>query len=156
EIGDTDAEGRLVLADMLTLASEDEPAMILDLATLTGAAREALGPDLPGLFATDVLAEATLLASAEADDPVWRLPLWRPYRKDLDSKVADINNIAGNSFAGAIHAALFLEAFVAPGLDWAHFDLYAWNASARPGRPAGGEAFAIRGLFRMLSERYAP
>jgi leucyl aminopeptidase len=155
EIGDTDAEGRLVLADMLAAASEEDPALILDFATLTGAARVALGPDLPALFATDGLAEEILRASAEAEDPVWRLPLWKPYRKDLDSKVADINNIAGNSFAGAIHAALFLQAFVKPGLDWAHFDLYAWNASARPGRPVGGEAFAIRGLFRMLATRYA-
>ena len=155
EIGDTDAEGRLVLADMLAAASEDNPALILDFATLTGAARVALGPDLPALFATDALAEEILSAAAETEDPVWRLPLWKPYRKDLDSKVADINNIAGNSFAGAIHAALFLQEFVTPGLDWAHFDLYAWNASARPGRPAGGEAFAIRGLFRMLAARFA-
>jgi len=155
EIGDTDAEGRLVLADLLTAASEDSPALILDFATLTGAARVALGPDLPALFATDELAEEILGAAADAEDPVWRLPLWKPYRKDLDSKVADINNIAGNSFAGAIHAALFLQAFVKPGLAWAHFDLYAWNASARPGRPVGGEAFAIRGLFRLLAGRYA-
>ena len=155
EIGDTDAEGRLVLADLLALASEDKPAMILDFATLTGAARVALGPDLPALFATDALADAILGAALEAEDPVWRLPLWKPYRKDLDSKIADINNIAGNSFAGAIHAALFLQAFVAPNIDWAHFDLYAWNASARPGRPVGGEASAIRGLFRLLARRYA-
>jgi leucyl aminopeptidase len=154
EIGDTDAEGRLVLADALTAAGEDRPAVILDFATLTGAARVALGPDLPALFATDALAADILAASAATDDPVWRLPLWKPYRRNLDSKVADINNIAANSFAGAIHGALFLQDFVAQGQEWAHFDLYAWNATARPGRPVGGEAFAIRALFHMLSRRY--
>jgi leucyl aminopeptidase len=154
EIGDTDAEGRLVLADMLTLACQGNPALILDFATLTGAARVALGPDLPALFATDDLAAGIIAASEAAADPVWRLPLWQPYRRNLDSKIADINNIAGNSFAGAIHAALFLQEFVRPGIQWAHFDLYAWNATARPGRPVGGEAFAIRGLFRMLAERF--
>jgi leucyl aminopeptidase len=154
EIGDTDAEGRLVLADALAAAAEDKPAVILDFATLTGAARVALGPDLPALFATDPLAADILAASEATDDPVWRLPLWKPYRRNLDSKIADINNIAGNSFAGAIHAALFLQDFVPAGLEWAHFDLYAWNASARPGRPIGGEAFAIRGLFHMLARRY--
>jgi leucyl aminopeptidase len=154
EIGDTDAEGRLVLADALADASEQNPALIIDFATLTGAARVALGPDLPALFAIDPLADAILAAAAAVEDPVWRLPLWQPYRKDLDSKVADINNVAANSFAGAIHAALFLQAFVRPGLEWAHFDLYAWNATARPGRPVGGEAFALRALFRMLAERY--
>jgi leucyl aminopeptidase len=155
EIGDTDAEGRLVLADMLTLAGESDPALIMDFATLTGAARVALGPDLPALFATDRLAADILNAAETAADPVWRMPLWKPYRRNLDSKIADINNIAGNSFAGAIHAALFLQEFVKPDAEWAHFDLYAWNATARPGRPAGGEAFAIRGLFRMLAARYA-
>jgi len=155
EIGDTDAEGRLVLADMLTLASESRPQIVVDFATLTGAARVALGPDLPALFATDKLADEILAATNAAADPVWRLPLWQPYRRDMDSKIADINNIAGNSFAGAIHAALFLKEFVRPDLQWAHLDLYAWNPKARPGRPLGGEAFAIRGLFRLLSERYA-
>ncbi len=155
EIGDTDAEGRLVLADMLTAACEGAPAAIIDFATLTGAARVALGPDLPALFATDDLA-GDILAAAEAEaDPVWRMPLWQPYRRNLDSKIADMNNIASGSFAGAIHAALFLQSFVKPGIPWAHLDLYAWNAAARPGRPAGGEAFAIRGLFRMLAGRYA-
>jgi leucyl aminopeptidase len=155
EIGDTDAEGRLVLADALADASEQEPALILDFATLTGAARVALGPELPALFATDDIADPILAAARATDDPLWRLPLWRPYRKQLDSKVADLINVAPNSFAGAIHAALFLDAFVRPGLAWAHLDLYAWNATERPGRPVGGEAFALRALFRMLTERFA-
>lgn len=154
EVGDTDAEGRLVLADALAAASETDPALILDFATLTGAARVALGPDLPALFATDPLAGDILAAATEAEDPVWRLPLWQPYCRNLDSKIADINNIASGGFAGAIYGGLFLQAFVKPPLEWAHFDLYAWNQSARPGRPAGGEAYAIRGLFRMLAKRY--
>ncbi len=154
EIGNTDAEGRLVLADMLTAACEANPVAVIDFATLTGAARVALGPDLPALFATDTLADDILAACAAADDPVWRMPLWQAYRRNMDSKIADINNNASNSFAGAIHAALFLQEFVKSGTPWAHFDLYAWNATARPGRPVGGEAFALRGLFHMLSERY--
>jgi leucyl aminopeptidase len=154
EIGNTDAEGRLVLADMLALACEANPVAVIDFATLTGAARVALGPDLPALFATDALAEDIVKACAEADDPVWRMPLWAPYRRNMDSKIADINNNASNSFAGAIHAALFLQEFVKPKVEWAHFDVYAWNPSARPGRPVGGEAFALRGLFHMLAGRY--
>jgi leucyl aminopeptidase len=155
EIGNTDAEGRLVLADILAAACESNPAAVFDFATLTGAARVALGPDLPALFATDALADDILAACKTADDPVWRLPLWTPYRRNMDSKIADINNNASNSFAGAIHAALFLQEFVKSGTEWAHFDLYAWNASPRPGRPVGGEAFALRGLFHMLKARYA-
>jgi leucyl aminopeptidase len=154
EIGNTDAEGRLVLADMLTAACEANPVAVIDFATLTGAARVALGPDLPALFATDALADDIVKACAAADDPVWRMPLWQPYRRNMDSKIADINNNASNSFAGAIHAALFLQEFVKPKVEWAHFDLYAWNPSARPGRPVGGEAFVLRGLFHMLSGRY--
>jgi leucyl aminopeptidase len=154
EIGNTDAEGRLVLADMLTAACEANPVAVIDFATLTGAARVALGPDLPALFATDALAEDIVKACAAADDPVWRMPLWQPYRRNMDSKIADINNNASNSFAGAIHAALFLQEFVKSKVEWAHFDLYAWNPSARPGRPVGGEAFVLRGLFHMLSGRY--
>jgi leucyl aminopeptidase len=154
EIGNTDAEGRLVLADMLDAACEANPVAVIDFATLTGAARVALGPDLPALFATDALADGILKSCAAAEDPVWRMPLWQPYRRNMDSKIADINNNASNSFAGAIHAALFLQEFVKPNVEWAHFDLYAWNAAARPGRPAGGEAFVLRGLFRMLSDRY--
>jgi leucyl aminopeptidase len=155
EIGNTDAEGRLVLADMLAAACEAKPVAVIDFATLTGAARVALGPDLPALFATDALAGDILAACAAAGDPVWRLPLWKPYRRNMDSKIADINNDASSSFAGAIHGALFMQDFVKPGVEWAHFDLYAWNATARPGRPVGGEAFAIRGLFHMLSARYS-
>ena len=154
EVGNTDAEGRLVLADMLTAACEANPVAVIDFATLTGAARVALGPDLPALFGTDALAGDIVKACAEADDPVWRMPLWQPYRRNMDSKIADINNNASNSFAGAIHAALFLQEFVKPKVEWAHFDLYAWNAAARPGRPAGGEAFVLRGLFHLLSDRY--
>jgi leucyl aminopeptidase len=154
EVGNTDAEGRLVLADMLTLACEGTPEAVIDFATLTGAARVALGPELPALFATDTLAERILAGCAAVADPVWRLPLWRPYRTNLDSKIADINNDPSTSLGGAIHAALFLREFMKPGIEWAHFDLYAWNATARPGRPVGGEAFAIRGLFHMLTERY--
>ncbi|MDB5397633.1 MAG: leucyl aminopeptidase [Rhodospirillales bacterium] len=154
EIGNTDAEGRLVLADMLAAACEANPVAVIDFATLTGAARVALGPDLPALFATDALAADIAAACAAADDPVWRMPLWQPYRRNMDSKIADINNNASNSFAGAIHAALFLQEFVKAGVEWAHFDVYAWNATARPGRPVGGEAFALRGLFHMLSGRY--
>jgi leucyl aminopeptidase len=154
EIGNTDAEGRLVLADILAAACEANPVAVFDFATLTGAARVALGPDLPALFATDTLADDILAACKTADDPVWRLPLWAPYRRNMDSKIADINNNASNSFAGAIHAALFLQEFVKSGTEWAHFDLYAWNASPRPGRPVGGEAFALRGLFHMLKARY--
>jgi leucyl aminopeptidase len=154
EIGNTDAEGRLVLADMLAAACEANPVAVIDFATLTGAARVALGPDLPALFATDGLAEDIVKACAAAEDPVWRMPLWQPYRRNMDSKIADINNNASNAFAGAIHAALFLQEFVKPKVEWAHFDLYAWNASARPGRPVGGEAFVLRGLFHMLSGRY--
>jgi leucyl aminopeptidase len=154
EVGNTDAEGRLVLADMLTAACEADPVAVIDFATLTGAARVALGPDLPALFATDPLADDILAACATADDPVWRMPLWQAYRRNMDSKIADINNNASNSFAGAIHGALFLQEFVKPGVPWAHFDLYAWNSTARPGRPVGGEAFALRGLFHMLAGRY--
>ena len=154
EIGNTDAEGRLVLADMLAAASEANPVAVFDFATLTGAARVALGPDLPALFATDALAADILTACAETDDPVWRLPLWQPYRRNIDSKIAHLNNNASNSFAGAIHAALFLQEFVKAGVEWAHFDVYAWNATSRPGRPVGGEAFNLRGLFHLLSGRY--
>jgi len=155
EIGNTDAEGRLVLADLLTTACEAKPAAIIDFATLTGAARVALGPDLPALFGTDALIGEIETACSACEDPVWRLPLWQPYRRNLDSKIADINNNASSSFAGAIHAALFLKEFVEPDVEWAHFDLYAWNAVASPGRPVGGEAFALRGIHHLLLRRYA-
>ncbi len=122
---------------------------------VSGAARVALGPDLPAMFCNDDALAAAILARCEASgDPVWRLPLWRPYRRYLDSKVADIDNAGNGRFGGAITAALFLQEFVSPGVPWAHFDLYGWNASDKPGRPEGGEAYVIRGAFDLLSERF--
>ncbi len=157
EVGNTDAEGRLVLADAMADASDAKPALMIDFATLTGAARVALGPDLPALFCNDDALAAALLKHGEAEgDPMWRLPLWRPYRKMLDSKTADINNIGGGSFAGAVTAALFLQEFVGAGIPWAHFDLYAWNAGGAPGRPEGAEAQVIRAVFAAIAERFAP
>jgi leucyl aminopeptidase len=155
EIGNTDAEGRLILADCLTEAETEKPELLIDFATLTGAARVALGPDLPALFSNDdKLADALLAAGKAEADPMWRLPLWPPYRKWLDSKVAEINSTGESAFAGPITAALFLSDFVSPATPWAHFDLFAWNPSARPGRPEGGEAMTIRAIYRMLAERY--
>jgi leucyl aminopeptidase len=155
EIDNTDAEGRVVLCDALAHAGELAPDAILDFATLTGAARIALGPDLPALFANDdALAQAWIDAGARTRDPVWRMPLWRPYLRYLTSTIADIAN-AGSRMAGAVTAALYLERFVPEGTPWAHLDVYAWNDSARPGRPAGGEALALRSAYAMLVERYA-
>jgi leucyl aminopeptidase len=155
EIGNTDAEGRLILADCLTEADSESPALLIDFATLTGAARSALGPELPALFTTDGAFAAELQASANSEaDPFWRLPLWRPYRGMLDSKVADINSAPDSGFAGAITAALFLKDFVTATKSWAHLDLYSWNATARPGRPVGGEAMTIRALYHLLAARY--
>jgi leucyl aminopeptidase len=155
EIGNTDAEGRLILCDALTDADAEKPALIVDCATLTGAARVALGPDLPALFCNDdKLAEELLAAGRETDDPLWRMPLWKPYRKMLDSKIADINNVSESGFAGAVLAALYLEEFVSKETPWAHLDLYAWNASARPGRPEGGEAYAVRALYSLVKRRF--
>ncbi|MCC7048490.1 MAG: leucyl aminopeptidase family protein [Alphaproteobacteria bacterium] len=155
EIGNTDAEGRLILADALALGDADKPALMIDFATLTGAARVALGPDLPALFTDndDLANDIQRHATAEADS-AWRLPLWRGYRSGLDSKVADLNNIADSGFAGAIYAALFLKEFVSDTTPWAHFDLYAWNSRARPGRPEGGEAVMLRALFALVKERF--
>lgn len=155
EIGNTDAEGRLILADALALADEAAPDLIVDFGTLTGSARVALGPELPATFTDDEELAALLArhASAEADY-CWRMPLWRPYRSMLESKVADTNNVSSGNFAGAITAALFLSRFVGRAKSWLHFDLFAWNPSARPGRPEGGEAQTIRALFALLSERY--
>ena len=151
EVGNTDAEGRLVLADALTEACAGQPAAILDFATLTGAARIALGPELPALFCNDEAMAAGLLeASARMQDPFWRLPLWQPYAEYLDSSVADINNNASVPMAGAIAAALFMERFMTPGTPWAHFDVYAWTPSAKPGRPAGGEAYGLHACFEWL------
>jgi leucyl aminopeptidase len=155
EVGNTDAEGRLILADALADASDEKPALLLDFATLTGAARVALGGDLPALFCNDDgLAAALAQAGAEQGDPLWRLPLWQPYSKQLKSQVADMSNIGENSFAGAILAALFLERFAGNGCPWAHFDVYAWNQSARPGRPKGGEAMGLRAVFAVIAARF--
>jgi leucyl aminopeptidase len=153
EIGNTDAEGRLVLADALTLADEEKPELIIDFATLTGAARVALGPDLPAFFTDDDALANELMASGVAEnDPVWRLPLWRPYESMLESKVADTNNVGGGQ-GGAITAALFMRKFVT-AKSWLHFDIFAWTASAKPGRPEGGECQTARALYALLSARY--
>ncbi|MFC0410052.1 leucyl aminopeptidase family protein [Roseomonas elaeocarpi] len=153
EIGNTDAEGRLVLADLLAFAGEQQPALIVDCATLTGAARVALGPDLPALFSNNDDAAAALLAAGDRNhDPVWRLPLRRGYDSWLDSSVADINNVASRPMAGAVVAALFLNRFVPGGTPWVHLDLYAWNDSHRPGRPEGGEAQALRALHAGIAD----
>ena len=155
EIGNTDAEGRVVLADALALADEEAPDLIVDCATLTGAARVALGPDLPAVFTADDALAARLAHHCAAEaDPVWRLPLWRPYRTMIDSPIADINNAGDSPFAGAITAALFLQDFVTAAKSWVHLDLFGWNPKARVGRPVGGEAQAMRALFAMLRERY--
>jgi leucyl aminopeptidase len=155
EIGNTDAEGRLILADCLAEADSEKPELMIDFATLTGAARVALGPDLPALFTRDdALAAALAAAGTEERDPLWRLPLWAPYRKWLDTSVADINSTGESAFAGAVTAALFVADFVSPATRWAHFDLFAWNPKARPGRPEGGEAMTIRAIYRMLVDRF--
>jgi len=156
EIGNTDAEGRLILCDALAEADSEKPDLLIDLATLTGAARVALGPDLPALFTPDEKLAAELLAAGEREhDPLWRLPLWRPYRRMLDSKIADINNASDSTHAGAVTAALFLQEFVSAGTEWAHIDVFAWNPAARPGRPEGGEAMTLRALFALIRQRFA-
>ncbi|MCG2840461.1 leucyl aminopeptidase family protein [Sandaracinobacter sp. RS1-74] len=156
EVGNTDAEGRLVLADALAFAVEAEPALILDFATLTGAARVALGPDLPALFANDeALADGLLAGGAQVDDPLWRLPLWQGYRRLFRSDIADLNNNAESGFAGAIVGGLFLERFVAAGTPWAHMDIYAWNPTPRPGRPKGAAAMALFAALAHLESRFA-
>jgi leucyl aminopeptidase len=156
EIGNTDAEGRLILADALALACEEKPAHLFDFATLTGAARVALGPDLPPFYTDDEdLAAAIAAASRTVPDPVWRMPLWAPYDALLDGKIADLNNISGGPFAGSVTAALFLRRFVEPGIAWAHFDIYGWNPTTKPGRPEGGETQTARLLFHLLDQRYA-
>ena len=155
EVTNTDAEGRLVLADALTLAAEEAPDLMIDFATLTGAARVALGPQLPAFFTNDEgIAADFATAATAADDPLWRLPLWLGYRDMLKSPIADLANSPDSGFAGAVTAALFLEAFVVPGLRWAHFDTFAWSPVARPGRPKGGEALGLRAAFAMLENRY--
>ena len=153
EIGNTDAEGRLVLADLLAFAAENRPDLILDAATLTGAARVALGPDLPGLFSNDDALADSLLAGGMAEhEPLWRLPLHGAYDSWLDSPVADLGNVASRPMAGAIIAALFLRRFVPPGTPWAHLDCYCWNDNTRPGAPEGGEATGLRALLRGLGD----
>ena len=156
EIGNTDAEGRLVLADALALADDEEPELLIDMATLTGAARVALGPDLPPFYTDDDNFAAELADAALATaDPLWRMPLWKPYDAKLSSKIADMNNVTTDGFAGSITAALFLKRFVEKTSAWAHFDIFAWSPTERPHCPVGGEAQAIRAIERVLSKRYA-
>ena len=155
EIGNTDAEGRVIMCDALAEASSEKPDLLIDMATLTGAARVALGPDLPAFFCNDDdLADTIRRTGADHTDPAWRLPLWQPYQQMIKGDVADINNAGSGPGAGAITAALFLQHFVDDGIPWAHFDIMGWNLSGRPGRPAGGEPMAVRGLFALLEERY--
>ncbi|HET6375610.1 MAG TPA: leucyl aminopeptidase family protein [Methylocella sp.] len=155
EIGNTDAEGRLILADALALADEESPELLIDFATLTGAARVALGPDIPPFYTMDEeLAADIARAGAAAQDPVWRMPLWEPYNKLLDSKIADVNNIASSPFAGSVTAALFLRRFVERARAWAHFDIYAWTPQDAPGRPEGAEIQAARLLYDLIEARY--
>ncbi len=155
EVGNTDAEGRLILADALTEAVSEEPALLIDCATLTGAARVAVGSELPALFTPeDDLAASLIAAGGAMFDPVWRLPLWVTYRRHLESSVADVNSAPDHPFAGAILAALFLEDFIRPRVPWMHLDVMAWNLDARPGRPKGGEAMAMRALNALITARF--
>ncbi len=155
EIGNTDAEGRLILADALAVADEESPDLLVDMGTLTGAARVAVGPELVPLYTDDdALAAELLRHAAEQNDPLWRMPLWRPYDAMLDSKIADLNNAPSSPFAGSITCALFLKRFVTAAKAWAHFDIYAWTPSAKPGRPEGGECQAARALYAYLCARY--
>jgi leucyl aminopeptidase len=156
EIGNTDAEGRLILADALALASEDTPELLIDFATLTGAARVALGPDVvPFYTGDDALAADVSRHAVATADPMWRMPLWQPYDKLFESKIADLNNAGASGFAGSITAALFLSRFVADASRWLHADIFAWTPTARPAKPEGGEAQAIRAIYAMLRERYS-
>ncbi|PQM27825.1 aminopeptidase [Sphingopyxis lindanitolerans] len=155
EIGNTDAEGRLVLGDALARAGEDKPDLIVDFATLTGAARVALGPDLPALYVNDdALADDLMRGGTERDDPLWRMPLWDGYADLLETDIADLGNAGSSSFAGSITAALFLKRFIPEGTLWAHFDTFAWRPSAKPGRPKGGAALGLRATWAMLQARY--
>ena len=155
EIGNTDAEGRLILADALALADEEKPDLLIDLGTLTGAARVALGPDLPPFYTNDeTLAGEVARCAQEENDPLWRLPLWPPYDSWLDSKVANVNNAASGSFAGSITCALFLQRFIEHAKSWLHVDIYGWTPSAKPARPEGGECQAARAIYKLLGERY--
>ena len=153
EIGNTDAEGRLVLCDALTLASEEKPDLLLDFATLTGAARVALGPDLPATFANnDALWEQLNVAGTAQHDPLWRMPLWAPYDESLSSPIADLNNISDAPLGGAITAALYLQRFVGQGISWAHFDVFGWAPRPLPGRPKGAAAQGLRASFKAITE----
>lgn len=155
EIGNTDAEGRVVLADALTEAVSEKPDLIIDIATLTGAARVALGTELPAVFSNhETICEEVIKHSHQILDPVWRMPLFTAYRESLNSSIADINNCSTDSYGGAITAALFLQEFVPNDIPWLHYDLMAWNLRARPGRPPGGEAMGLRGLFSYLCHKY--
>jgi leucyl aminopeptidase len=155
EIDNTDAEGRVILCDAITYAGEQSPQLLLDFATLTGAARVALGPDLPALYANDeALAQQWLDAGNQERDPLWRMPLWRPYLRYLTSNIADLANAGASKMAGSVTAALYLERFVPAHLPWAHLDVYAWNDSDRPGKPAGGEAQGLRAAYAMLKARF--
>jgi leucyl aminopeptidase len=155
EIGNTDAEGRLILCDALAEATTEGPALLVDMATLTGAARVALGPELAALFCNNEgLAQELLAVAQTEEDPMWRMPLWRPYRKMIDSKVADLNNVSESPHAGAVTAALYLQEFVEPDIPWAHLDVMAWNPQSRPGRPEGAEATALRALYTHIAQRF--
>jgi leucyl aminopeptidase len=155
EIGNTDAEGRLVLADALALADDEAPDLVVDMATLTGAARVALGPDLPPFYTDDEAFAADLARHAAAEnDPLWRMPLWRPYESLLDSKTADINNVSSGNQGGSITAALFLSRFVTQAKAWVHLDVYAWTQTTKSGRPEGGDCQAARALYALMKERY--
>ena len=157
EIGNTDAEGRLILADALALGDEDAPELIVDFATLTGAARVALGPDLPPAYTDDeALAADIARIGIAVHDPVWRMPLWPAYRRMVESKIADLTNAPAGGFAGSITAALFLRRFVEAATAHLHLDIYAWTPSARPGRPEGGEVQGARLVYALLKERYPP
>jgi leucyl aminopeptidase len=155
EVGNTDAEGRLILADALALADEEKPELLIDMGSLTGAARVALGPELPPFYTADEPLAAKLAQHATAEnDPMWRMPLWHPYDSMLDSKVADINNISGGHFAGSITCALFLQRFVENAGAWLHLDIYGWTPSAKSGRPEGAECQGARALYALLTEKY--
>ena len=156
EVGNTDAEGRLVLADALTLAIEHKAEIVLDFATLTGAARVALGPDLPALFVNDDdLAQRLLVSGEQVSDPLWRMPLWKGYDEMLSSDIADLSNVSDAPLAGAVTAALFLQRFVPEGTPWAHFDTFAWRPAAKPGRPKGGDALGLRAAWDVLGKKFA-
>ncbi len=156
EIGNTDAEGRVVLADTLAYACEFEPDLLIDFATLTGAARTAMGTDLPPIFSNDIsIANEIMAAGDSEEDPLWVFPLYQPYKELLKSQIADINNMSKTPMGGCITAALFLEYFVNAGTDWVHIDTFGWNQSARPGRPVGGEALGLRAVFHYLKNRYS-